>query len=97
MDDLICIYEAAIVHESLSGPVNACSPEPVRFHEFLEYITKYRKAVIIPFPVFLFKLVSKDLASELTNSQRIVPAKLQKKKFHFLHGNLNDTLKDVFS
>jgi uncharacterized protein len=97
MDDLIRIYEAAIVHENLSGPVNACSPEPVRFHKFLEYITKYRKAIIIPFPVSLFKLLAKDLAAELTNSQRIVPAKLQKINFHFLHGRLNDALKDVFS
>lgn len=97
MDDLIRIYEAAIIHESLSGPVNACSPEPIRFQEFLEYITKYRKAVIIPFPVSLFKLFAKELADELTNSQRIVPAKLQKIKFHFLYGNLNDALKDVFS
>ncbi len=97
MDDLIRIYEASIIHESLSGPVNACSPEPIRFKEFLGYITKYRKAVILPLPVSLFKLVAKDLADELTNSQRIVPAKLQKMKFLFLHGNLNDALKDVFS
>ena len=97
MDDLIRIYEAAIVHESLSGPVNACSPQPVRFHEFLEYITKYRKAIIIPFPVSLFRLVAKELAAELTNSQRIVPAKLQKISFRFVHNNLNEALKDVFS
>jgi len=97
MDDLIRIYDAAIVHDSLSGPVNACSPEPVRFKEFLEYITKYRKAVIIPFPVSIFRLVARDLAGELTNSQRIVPAKLEKIGFRFVHGRLNDALKDVFS
>lgn len=97
MDDLIRIYEASIVHESLSGPVNACSPQPVRFHEFLEYITKYRKAIIIPFPISLFRLVAKELAAELTNSQRIVPAKLQKISFRFVHNNLNEALKDVFS
>jgi uncharacterized protein (TIGR01777 family) len=97
MDDLIRIYEAAIVHESLAGPVNACSPQPVRFHEFLEYITKYRKTIIIPFPVSLFRLVAKELAAELTNSQRIVPAKLQKISFCFVYNNLNEALKDVFS
>jgi hypothetical protein len=97
MDDLIRIYEAAIFHESLSGPVNACSPEPVRFKDFLECITKYRKAIIIPFPVSLFTLLAKDLAAELTNSQRIVPAKLQKIHYLFSYGNLNEALKDVFS
>jgi uncharacterized protein len=97
MDDLIRTYEAAIVHGGLSGPVNACSPEPVRFYELLNQIIQYRKALVIPVPITLFKFFAKDLAVELTNSQRIVPAKLQKMKFHFLHGTLNDALKDVFS
>jgi len=97
MEDLIRIYEAAIIHENLSGPVNACSPEPVRFHEFLNHITQYRKAIVIPFPVSLFRLFAKELADELTNSQKMVPAKLRKMKFQFVRGELNEALKDVFT
>jgi uncharacterized protein (TIGR01777 family) len=97
MEDLIRIYEAAIAHENLSGPVNACSPEPVRFHEFLNHIKQYRKAIIIPFPISLFRFFAKELADELSNSQRMVPAKLQEMKFQFVHGNLNEALKDIFT
>jgi uncharacterized protein (TIGR01777 family) len=97
MEDLISIYETAITHESLSGPVNACSPEPVRFHTLLNQITQYRKAVIIPFPVSVFKVLAKELADELTNSQRISPAKLQKIQFRFAHGKLNEALKAVLT
>jgi uncharacterized protein (TIGR01777 family) len=97
MEDLIRIYEAAIIHENLSGPVNACSPEPVRFHEFLNHITQYRKAIVIPFPISLVRLFAKELADELTNSQKMVPAKLQKMKFQFVRGELNEALKDVFT
>lgn len=97
MEDLIRIYETAIIHDNLSGPVNACSPEPVRFHSFLRQITQYRKAVIIPLPVSLFRLVAKELADELTNSQKTVPAKLRNIRFNFVHVHLEDALKDVFA
>jgi uncharacterized protein (TIGR01777 family) len=97
MKDLISIYEAAITHESLSGPVNACSPEPVRFHSLLNQITQCRKAVIIPFPVSVFRLFAKELADELTNSQRILPIKLQNIQFRFFHGNLNEALKAILT
>ena len=97
MKDLIRIYEAAIIHENLSGPVNACSPEPIRFHEFLNHITQYRKAIVIPFPISLFRLFAKELADELTNSQKMVPAKLREMKFQFVRGDLNEALKDVFT
>jgi hypothetical protein len=97
MEDLIRVYETVLSQESLSGPVNACSPEPVRFRALLKHITHYRKAVVIPFPVSLFRLFAKELAEELTNSQRVIPAKLNNIKFRFLHGNLDGALKDVFT
>jgi len=97
MEDLIRIYETAVSNQTLSGPVNACSPEPVRFRELLDLLREYRKAVVIPFPVSLFRLFAKELADELTNSQRIVPAKLQDMQFRFVYGNLKEALKDVFT
>jgi hypothetical protein len=97
MEDLIRIYETAVSNQTISGPVNACSPEPVRFRELLDHLREYRKAVVIPFPVSLFRLVAKELADELTNSQRIVPAKLQDMQFRFVYGNLKEALKDVFT
>jgi NAD dependent epimerase/dehydratase family enzyme len=45
----------------------------------------------------IFLLITKELANELTNSQRIVPAKLQDMWFRFVYGNLKEALKDVFT
>ena len=97
MEDLIRIYETVVSNQTLSGPVNACSPEPFRFRTLLDHLLEYRKAVVIPFPVFLFRLVAKELANELTNSQRIVPAKLHNMQFRFFYGNIKEALKDVFT
>jgi uncharacterized protein len=96
MEDLIRIYETSITDERLSGPVNACSPEPIRFHAFLDHLRQYRKAVVVPFPVSLFRLFAKELANELTNSQRVIPAKLKNLQFQFVYGNLREAFKALF-
>jgi hypothetical protein len=97
MDDLIRIYETAITDERLSGPVNACSPEPVRFRELIDHLREYRKAIVLPVPVSLVRPFIKDLANELTNSQRVIPAKLNNMQFHFDYGNLKKAMQDVFT
>lgn len=97
MLDLIRIYETAVSNEALHGPVNACSPEPVRFCELLDNLRKYRKSILIPLPISIFRLFAKELADEFTNSQRVIPAKLNNIKFEFTYGNLKETLKYVFS
>jgi uncharacterized protein len=96
MDDLIRIYETAVSDQRLSGPVNACSPEPVRFRDLLDHLRKYRKAIVIPVPVSLIRPFIKDLANELTNSQKVIPAELNAMQFHFEYGNIQKALKAVF-
>lgn len=97
MEDLIRIYETAITDAGLSGPVNACAPEPVRFHAFLDHIRQHRKAVILPVPVSLIGLFAKELIRELTNSQRIVPKKLSDMGYRFSYGNLKEAFQAVFT
>jgi uncharacterized protein len=97
LSDSVLRVSFLISEQTLSGPVNACSPEPVRFRELLDHLREYRKAVVLPFPVSLFRLVAKELADELTNSQRIVPAKLHDLQYRFVYGNLKEALKDVFT
>jgi hypothetical protein len=95
MDDLIRIYETAVSDERLSGPVNACAPEPVRFRQLLDHLRQYRKAIVIPFPVSLIRPFVKELADEFTNSQKAIPAKLDDIRFHFAYENIQKALKAV--
>ncbi len=95
MDDLIRIYEAAVSDQRLSGPVNAGSPHPVRFRHLLDSLREYRKAVVIPFPVFIIRPFLKDLANEFTNSERVIPARLNDIQFHFQYPDIGKALKAV--
>jgi uncharacterized protein (TIGR01777 family) len=96
MNDLLRIYNLAATDKTLSGPINACAPVPVRFRDFIYALTKYKKAIIIPFPVWILKLLLQGTADVIMFSQKMVPAKLCDKNFQFQFPTLEDALKDIF-
>jgi uncharacterized protein (TIGR01777 family) len=97
MNDLLRIYNLAAIDETLSGPVNACAPTPIRFRDFIYALTKYRRAIIIPLPVWILKLLLRETADVIMFSQKMVPAKLREKDFQFSFPTLEDALRDIFS
>jgi uncharacterized protein (TIGR01777 family) len=97
MSDLLRIYHFAATDETLSGPINACAPNPVRFRDFIFGLTKYKKAIVIPFPVWILKLLLQETADVIMFSQKMVPAKLHERNFQFLFPRLEDALRDIFT
>lgn len=97
MDDLVRIYHFVITHESISGPVNACSLQPLRFRNFIDHLTQFRKAIVIPFPIWILKLLLQETADVLLFSQKMVPTKLLKNNFQFSYPKLKDALEEIFS
>lgn len=97
MDDLVRIYHAAITDERLSGPVNACAPHPVRFRDFMYQLREFKKAVIVPVPIWILKLFLQETADVVSFSQKMAPAKLSNIDFKFSYKDLHDALKQIFS
>lgn len=96
MKDLIQVYHLAAVADTLAGPVNACSPNPVHFRDFIYSLTEHKKAVVIPFPIWILKLLLKETADVVLFSQRMVPAKLLKDNFQFAYPKLEDAFREIF-
>ena len=96
MEDLIAIYHESVSNEKLSGPVNAASPHPVQFREFLNKLIEFHKAVVLPFPVSVLRMFIKETADVLTFSQKMVPTKLQSIGFQFAYPSLQDAFKQIF-
>jgi uncharacterized protein len=97
MNDLLQIYHEAAVNKALSGPVNASSPHPVRFRELLRQLTKFKKALIFPFPGWLLKLFLQETADVVLFSQKMIPGKLLKENFQFSYSKLEDALREIFT
>ncbi|MEW6571439.1 MAG: TIGR01777 family oxidoreductase [Nitrospirota bacterium] len=93
MNDIVRIYHFCIVNQNLAGPVNACSPNPVRFREFINQLREFKKAVIITLPACLLKIALQETADVVLFSQRMVPSKLTDLDFQFRYPLLRDALK----
>ena len=97
MHDLLRVYYLAVTDESLSGPVNACAPNPVRFRDFMKRLAKYEKAIVLPFPSWLLKLFLQETADVVLFSQKMIPSKLLERNFAFSYPTLVEALRDIFA
>jgi uncharacterized protein (TIGR01777 family) len=85
IDDLTRAISHAIATESLSGPVNAVSPNPVRNAEMTKALGKVlRRPTFLSMPAFIVRLIFGEMADALLlSSQRVEPGRLLDAGFTF--------------
>ena len=77
-DDLARLLETVRIDPSVSGPVNAVAPEPVRTREFASALAaRLHRPALMRAPAFALRAALGPLASELLDSRRVVPARAQ--------------------
>lgn len=94
-DELASIIEFALSCETLSGPVNAVSPNPLRNAEFAKVSTQalgQKPGGVMP--VFILRLVMGEFGEEIfLASRRVQPTKLLAAGYHFRFPDLADALR----
>ena len=97
LDDAVALIRHGLATETLSGPVNAVSPNPVTNREFTRTLgAVLRRPTIFPMPRTVARLLLGEMANELLLSgARVVPAKLQDAGYKFLHPELEETLRTM--
>lgn len=97
IDDLARAIAHSIGTESLSGPVNASSPKPVRYEEFAKTLGKVLgRPSFLPLPAFAVRLLFGQMADELLlASQRVQPWRLQGSGFAFQFPDIESALSYV--
>jgi uncharacterized protein len=94
-DELASIIEFALTTETLSGPVNAVSPSPLRNAEFAAVSARsleQKRGVTLP--AFLVRALMGEMGEEfLLASRRIQPAKLLAAGYQFLFPDLAQALR----
>jgi NAD dependent epimerase/dehydratase family enzyme len=94
-DELAFIIEFALTTETLSGPVNAVSPNPVRNAEFATVSSKVlgqKRGVSIP--ALVARLIMGEMGEEFLLASRLIqPAKLLALRYHFRYAELECALK----
>ncbi len=97
LDDVVAAMRFLLTQDSLSGPVNLVSPQPVTNREFTKMLGKVlRRPTILPMPAFAAKLAFGEMADALLlSSTRVVPERLQTAGFDFKYPQLESALRHL--
>jgi len=97
LDDLIRVILFCVQTESLSGPVNATSPQVATNREFTKTLGKVlRRPTIFPMPAFVVKTAFGEMGEELMlASTRCDSAKLVDSGFQFGYEDLESSLRHL--
>ena len=93
--DLVGAIHHCLMHDTISGPVNATAPEPVTNHTFTKSLGKVlRRPAFLWLPPFMLRVMFGGLADDgLLTSLRAVPKKLLDTGFTFDHIELVPALR----
>jgi uncharacterized protein (TIGR01777 family) len=97
LKDLIGIITYAIRSESIHGPINAVSPNPVTNRDFNKILSRIlAKPAFLRLPGLAARIILGEMAKEaLLASARAIPAKLIKSKYKFQFPDLEGALRHV--
>jgi uncharacterized protein len=94
--DIANIFLYAAKTESISGPVNGASPNPVRNSEFTQVLgTLLNKPTFCTVPSVVLETLLPEQSALVLDSQRVVPEKLLTSGFRFQFPSLRGALEDL--
>jgi len=95
LGDLVEAICHVIATETLSGPVNLVSPNPVTNRQFSKALGRaLHRPTLFPVPAFALRLMLGEMADAmLLSSARAVPRRLLASGFQFNDAHVEDALK----
>jgi len=95
LDDLVGVIEHALTHDTLVGPVNAASPNPVTNLEFTKTLGRVLgRPTVFPVPSLAVRLLFGEMGDALLlSSARLEPVRLAASGFVFRYPQLEDALR----
>jgi uncharacterized protein (TIGR01777 family) len=94
--DLAEAFPFLLKHPEISGPVNACSPNPVRNKDLAKALgTTLHKPSLIPAPAFMVKWVLGEFGSVILEGQRVFPRRLLENGFVFQYPDIEKALQNI--
>lgn len=96
VEDVVNLFVHAARTESISGPVNAVSPEPVTNADFTRGLARaLARPAIFAAPAPVLKMALGEMACVVLASQRVLPERAVASGFAFAFPSLDDALLDL--
>ena len=94
--DLAEAFAFLLKHPEILGPVNVCSPNPVRNKDLAKALGRaLHRPSLIPAPGFIVKLVLGEFGSVILEGQRVIPRKLLNNGFLFQYPEIDKALQII--
>jgi uncharacterized protein (TIGR01777 family) len=94
--DLAEAFAFLLKHPEISGPVNVCSPNPVRNKDLAKGLGKaLHRPSFFSAPGFMVKLVLGEFGSVILEGQRVIPRKLLNNGFVFQYPDIEKALQSI--
>ncbi|MCX8023525.1 MAG: TIGR01777 family oxidoreductase [Syntrophorhabdaceae bacterium] len=94
--DLSEAFIFLLKHPEITGPVNVCSPNPVRNRDLAKAIGRaLNRPSFVPAPGFLVKLILGEFGSVILEGQKVIPKRLLEKGFTFKYPDINSALESI--
>jgi uncharacterized protein (TIGR01777 family) len=94
--DLAEAFVFMMKHPEISGPVNVCSPNPVRNKDLARALGKaLHRPSLIPAPGLMVKWVLGQFGSVILEGQRVLPRKLLASGFAFQYPDIEKALLSI--
>ena len=94
--DLAEAFSFLIKHPEIRGPVNVCSPNPVKNADLAKALGRaLHRPSFMPAPGFMIKLVLGEFGSVILEGQRVLPRRLLKKGFTFQYPDIDKALQII--
>ncbi len=96
LKDLISAMIFVLEHQNVDGPLNFCSPHPVRNGDLAKTMGRVlNRPSFMPAPAFVMRLALGEFAGTLLGSQRAVPEKLLSNGFSFQYTDIGEAIKNI--
>ena len=96
--DLAEAFAFLMKHPEISGPVNLCSPNPVKNRGLAKALGKaLHRPSFMPAPAFMIKLVLGEFGSIILEGQRVLPRRLLKQGFTFKYPDIDKALQSILN
>ena len=96
MEDLLRAFIFVFENKDIHGPVNLCSPNPVRNKDLAKALGKVlSRPSFLKTPAFTLRLVLGEFGSILLEGQKVMPAKLLKHGFRFRYPEIMGALQEA--
>ena len=96
LEDLMAAILFIFEHQDVSGPLNFCAPNPVRYRELAKTLGEaLGRPSFMPAPAFMIRLAMGEFGDVFLGSQRTIPDRLLNYGFSFQYPDIKGAIQAV--